>query len=253
MQKIDKLIPGKWGILYDEEHFDAAGDCFCGVISNLEYGKCLFFTVSKENEDDEVETMRVYNSVTFDESTEEVRFPWTNENEELLLNCLNYACGDNYSGDGSPIRTLFLDEESNARLEAECGVDNTVDACAVCALLDGSRSIKKAHYCLERNALGLTVKKGTLWLAFGIDCPNAVVSLSCDLGYWLCKLTDEYGKCVGRVGGMFDGNDSIHPELDSFARDGYRLMNSEPAFLSRILAVCDQVGWTPYSLIITTV
>ena len=116
----------KWDILYDEEHPDSNGCCCVGVLSDKTAGRCLFFTVSAD-EPGACETCRVYNSITFDDSTLECEFAWTAENERRLLAFLDGA-GEHYCGDGSEILDIVF-EPAPPRPYAECLVrfkDETV-------------------------------------------------------------------------------------------------------------------------------
>ena len=107
----------KWAFVYEEEHFDAAGRNILGIITNgVNY---LFFHVYKVDEDDIVEQCEVFNSITFDKDSLECSYPWTDKNDEILLEALDEADDDpfvkrSFCGDDGVLRTLkfrYVQEE----------------------------------------------------------------------------------------------------------------------------------------------
>ena len=115
----------KWEILYDEEHYK---DCNCekvsflGVISDGE--RMLFFRT--DGGISEACTCHVYNSLVMDEDAEECRYPWTAENDSILLGCLNgLEDPDEYCGDGSPVRTLEFKPAMVRVACPYCGTEET--------------------------------------------------------------------------------------------------------------------------------
>ncbi len=95
-----------WDYIHQEEIFDTNGRCLIGAISDG--ANCLFFAVSCD-EPEGPEICRIFSSMTCCEESVECTFEWTVENDQRLLDCLA-ACGDDFCGEGSPIRTLFNDE-----------------------------------------------------------------------------------------------------------------------------------------------
>lgn len=100
---MNKKKKPKWKIVYDEENCDSAGRNFTGIISNGT--DFLFFHAFKHNDDDQVETCTIYNTIRGifeqNEDDEECHYPWTAENDERMLNALNSmtdgqsSCGEN--------------------------------------------------------------------------------------------------------------------------------------------------------------
>ena len=100
----------QWRIIYDEE--DPVDERFHGVISDGRPFHSLFFR-AESDVPGELETCHVFNSILMTEDTEECSFPWTDENFGILFDCLNSLSGpEEYSGEGSPIRTLPFKQPS---------------------------------------------------------------------------------------------------------------------------------------------
>lgn len=101
-----------WRFTYEEEFPDTAGYNCAGILRDKNTDSpfsCLFFHILKDNDDDEVETMHIYSSLynLFDGDCDEVSFPWTSENEDILIECLNgIPDPTDLCGEGSPIRQL---------------------------------------------------------------------------------------------------------------------------------------------------
>lgn len=94
-----------WKFTYEEEYPDSAGYNCVGILRDKNSDSpfsCLFFHILKDNEDDEVETMHIYGSLynLFNADCDEIAFPWTSENEDILVAYLNGLpdpvdiCGD---------------------------------------------------------------------------------------------------------------------------------------------------------------
>ena len=90
---------GKWDIVYDEEYPDTNGYCGSAILSDGE--RFLFASICRDD-DEIIEHMSVRNELMPIEGTEIIRFPWTSENETILLQTLNES-GDNYACDDSPL------------------------------------------------------------------------------------------------------------------------------------------------------
>lgn len=96
--KNEIMIKKKWDFVYEEECPDTAGANVSGIISNGE--DFLFFHVFAI-EEGEPEICHIYSSLMqmFD-GDEELYYPWTAENDSLLLDKLNnlsdplHYCGD---------------------------------------------------------------------------------------------------------------------------------------------------------------
>lgn len=95
----------EWDFTYDEEFPDSAGYNCVGILRDKNSDSpfsCLFFHILKDDEDDEVETMHIYSSLynLFKADCDEIAFPWTSENEDILVAYLNglpdivNLCGD---------------------------------------------------------------------------------------------------------------------------------------------------------------
>lgn len=79
----------KWDIRWEDQYPDIACN-IAGVISD--HKNYLFFHIYKVNDGDQTETMFVYDSIFsmyIPEGEPLCSFPWTSENEDILLGCLN--------------------------------------------------------------------------------------------------------------------------------------------------------------------
>ena len=94
----------RWDFVYEEEHFDVNGYCCAGILTN---GRgYLFFTISC-SEPGTSAICRIFSSITFCQESLECQYPWTAENDDLLLTCLNTIGVEKpYSGEDSPIRKI---------------------------------------------------------------------------------------------------------------------------------------------------
>lgn len=94
----------RWDFVYEEEHYDLNGYCSAGVLSDGE--RFLFFTVSSD-EPGLAGICRIYSSISFCSESLECQYPWTAENDEMLINCLNRVKEDEpFCGEDGPIRRL---------------------------------------------------------------------------------------------------------------------------------------------------
>ena len=100
--------PGRWNFIYDESRPDTGINQF-GIISDgMNF---LFYHAYKIETEDPVETCFIYSSMYMEDSFEECRYPWTAENDEILLDALNKADRDphvtgSFCGERSVLRTL---------------------------------------------------------------------------------------------------------------------------------------------------
>lgn len=99
--------PENWRFIHKWGYSDSAGVNQWGIISNGE--NHLFFHTFKVNETDLIETCIIFYSMLMTEDTEECRYPWTAENDEILLDALNKADRDPF------VRGSFCGEESALR------------------------------------------------------------------------------------------------------------------------------------------
>lgn len=102
----DSILPReKWNFLYEQKYPDSNGACYAGVISN---GKdCLFFNICRDD-DEPAEHCSVHSSITMEEETLLCQYPWTKENDELLLSTLNALPKDSpdFCGNKSVLRNI---------------------------------------------------------------------------------------------------------------------------------------------------
>ena len=108
-----KFIEKKWDFMSDENIFDEWGANCIGALSNGEF--IMYYHARKIHKDDECETCSIYSSLLalFNHEEEEVSYPWTAENDSLLLEWLN-SRGDeeSFCGEGCGIRDIqFLSVE----------------------------------------------------------------------------------------------------------------------------------------------
>lgn len=100
--------PGKWDFIYEKEVPDIATNQI-GILSDG--ANFLFFHVWKINEEDPIETCQVFNSMDLMDDSMECQYPWTAENDEILLDALNKADRDpfvtgSYCGEAGVLRAL---------------------------------------------------------------------------------------------------------------------------------------------------
>ena len=94
----------RWSFVYEEEFYDVNGYCCAGILTNgRDY---LFFAVSSDAPG-AIETCRIYSSITFCPESLECQYPWTEINDNLLLESLNAIKeSEPYYGEDSPIRRV---------------------------------------------------------------------------------------------------------------------------------------------------
>ena len=81
-------MKNKWDFVYDEEVFDDWGQNIGGLITNGD--DYLFYHVYPHKNGGEP-YCHIYNSIWMNDDTEECCYPWTSENDEILINALNNA------------------------------------------------------------------------------------------------------------------------------------------------------------------
>lgn len=129
----------KWQIAYEEEQFSRiTGTAFFrGVISN---GKDFLF-FKTDGSSDEDSTCHVYNSIVMSGDSEECSYPWTAENDQRLLDCLNSLDDTrHFCGECSPLRTLRFEPRCPF-----CGCDDVEP--------DGEDETGPRHHCPECDRL----------------------------------------------------------------------------------------------------
>ena len=98
----------EWKFVYDEEVCDALGSNFVGIITD---GKRFLFFQALPDEDLNDERCYIYSSMMsmFSRDSEELSYPWTKANDELLLEALNSLDedSDRYCGENSIFREFF--------------------------------------------------------------------------------------------------------------------------------------------------
>jgi len=106
-QKIERELTG-WDFRYEEEFPDTDGANQMGVLTNGKY--YLFYHVFADDER-KTEICHIYSSLNMTEETEECSYPWTSENDSLLLEFLNNLEDEtDFCGEGSPIRLIKFNE-----------------------------------------------------------------------------------------------------------------------------------------------
>lgn len=102
-----------WKFLADEDFPDEWGANSAGVLTDGT--RFLYWHAFKENEKDPIETCHIYNSVYMTDDTEEIRYPWTAENDALVIEALN-ACNEkndnHWYGDDSALRQIEFKPET---------------------------------------------------------------------------------------------------------------------------------------------
>ena len=107
-ERLESIIRGpKWEFVYEEEFPDSNGANRIGIIQNKNNPKqVLFFQVYAYDKDD-IETCHILTSITLDYATQVCEYPWTAENEEILLDCLNNTVvGEEYAETDGPLAKI---------------------------------------------------------------------------------------------------------------------------------------------------
>lgn len=106
---IIKEAEPEWEFHYDEEYPDTAGRNFLGLLSNDEN---FLFWHAFADEEGQTETCHIYDSLAMQPENEICSYPWTAENDSVLLNALNNLKDPkDFCGESSPIRTLKFKAE----------------------------------------------------------------------------------------------------------------------------------------------
>lgn len=77
----------KWHFDYQQEFPESQWGNLMGTIRNNQ-GNCLFYAVGSDDEG-EWTTLKLFHSIDFNEDTLLVTYPWTDENDQLLIEALN--------------------------------------------------------------------------------------------------------------------------------------------------------------------
>lgn len=107
-----KIVETKplWGFAYDEQFPDIAGRNFIGIISN---GKNNLFWHAFAEEEGQMETCHIYDSMLMEQESEICTYPWTAENDSLLIETLNNLQNpEDWCGEACPLRTLKFHQET---------------------------------------------------------------------------------------------------------------------------------------------
>ena len=98
----------EWKFVYDEEVYDTLGSNFMGIITD---GKRFLFFQALPDEDLNDGRCYIYSSMMsmFSRDSEELSYPCTKENDELLLKALNSLDedSDRYCGENSIFHEFF--------------------------------------------------------------------------------------------------------------------------------------------------
>ena len=98
----------EWKFVYDEEVYDTLGSNFMGIITD---GKRFLFFQALPDEDLKDERCYIYSSMMsmFSRDSEELSYPWTKANDELLLEALNSLDEEStrYCGEDSVYHEFF--------------------------------------------------------------------------------------------------------------------------------------------------
>lgn len=93
-----------WAVVYEEEYPDTNGYCGSLILSN---GKDFLFGSICRDDNEVIEHCEIRSELMPIEGTAMVRYPWTPENDQRLLDCLNGNSEDpNLIGDDSPLYSL---------------------------------------------------------------------------------------------------------------------------------------------------
>lgn len=102
---------GKWDFTYDEEFPDTAGQNIMGILTD---GEHFLFWHAFAHEEGQTEICHIYDSIAMQPENTVCTYPWTAENDSILLNALNSLENpDDYCGEGSPLMTLQFKGSNN--------------------------------------------------------------------------------------------------------------------------------------------
>ena len=114
MSKTTRASKPRWDFVHEEEYPDAFGYNCNGVLSDGDPHHLLFFTICRDPEE-LIEHCSVRTTMYALDETELCRYPWTDENDEILLECLNRS-GEYYGAECSPLRTQEFRQPSPDQL-----------------------------------------------------------------------------------------------------------------------------------------
>ena len=113
-----------WDFTYDQENWDYQGANFSGILQDQNnLSRVLFWHALRMEENDPCETCFIYSNMFLNEEELVCQYPWTSENDSILIKALNELADPNdYCGDDSPIRFIeFLPLEQCEGYEPEGG------------------------------------------------------------------------------------------------------------------------------------
>lgn len=97
-----------WRFVYDEEVFDTMGSNFVGIVTD---GRRFLFFHAQPTEGMYEERCFIYSSLMdmYNRDNEELSYPWTAENDALLLKALNSLDDDSnrFCGEDSVFHEFF--------------------------------------------------------------------------------------------------------------------------------------------------
>lgn len=101
-------IKPNWDFVYDQENWDHQGPNFSGILQDKNnLSRVLFWHALTLTEEDKAPTCFIYSNMFLNEEELVCEYPWTSENDSILVNALNALDDPNdYCGDDSPIRFL---------------------------------------------------------------------------------------------------------------------------------------------------
>jgi len=102
-----RTIQTGWRFIGEEEVGDEASPIlFLGVLTNGE--DCLYYRVEKDHEGRDICT--IHNSLTFEDGSEEVSYPWTADNDQKVIDALDAVTDRRLiAGEESVLRDIQFD------------------------------------------------------------------------------------------------------------------------------------------------
>lgn len=214
----------EWDFIRDEERYTPDGRLFwAGLLTN---GKDYLYWRTDPTEHNGDETFcHIYNSILMDDDSEECCYPWSAENDELVVNGLN-SDPENYSGDDSALRQI----EFRPVTWNEKHID--LEYTRKLLLVPGS-PFGGVEYDGKADILTLHAKRkeGTL--------VTQTFHLHCDQGYYRAHYETDRGPAD--FANMFRGNTDTSPDI---AGECYA-ESDDPDILYTVLDACDKTDFSP--------